>query len=199
MPTPAPLSVMDAEKIDRALTRIAHEILERHRDVEDLVLVGIRTRGVPLANRMQGKIRQIENRDIPVGILDITLYRDDLTTVGPHAVLKETKIHFPIDDKKIILVDDVLFTGRTIRAALDGLMDFGRPQLIQLAVLVDRGHRELPIRADYVGKNVSTSLGEMVQVMLREEDGRDEVLIIKKPGTQPSTKTRDRRTARATR
>jgi pyrimidine operon attenuation protein/uracil phosphoribosyltransferase len=199
MPAPQPLCVMDADKIDRALTRIAHEILERHRDVEDLVLVGIRTRGVPLANRMQDKIRSIENRDIPVGILDITLYRDDLTTVGPHAVLKETKIHFPIDDKKIILVDDVLFTGRTIRAALDGLMDFGRPRLIQLAVLVDRGHRELPIRADFVGKNVSTSLKEMVQVLLREEDGKDEVLIIQKPEARTSGKSRDRSAARAAR
>ncbi|HXH28140.1 MAG TPA: bifunctional pyr operon transcriptional regulator/uracil phosphoribosyltransferase PyrR, partial [Candidatus Polarisedimenticolia bacterium] len=134
---------MDADKIDRTLTRIAHEILERHRVVEDLVLVGIRTRGVPLAHRLQRKIAAIEGKEVPVGILDITLYRDDLTTVGPHAVLKETKIHFPIDGKKIILVDDVLFTGRTIRAALDGLMDFGRPGAIQLAVLVDRGHREL--------------------------------------------------------
>ncbi len=175
------VSVMDAEKIDRALTRIAHEILERHRDVEDLVLVGIRTRGVPLALRLQRKVAAIEGKEIPVGILDITLYRDDLTTIGPHAVLKETKIHFPIDGKKIILADDVLFTGRTIRAALDGLMDFGRPRLIQLAVLVDRGHRELPIRADFVGKNVPTSLDEMVQVLLLEEDGRDEVLIVRKP------------------
>jgi pyrimidine operon attenuation protein/uracil phosphoribosyltransferase len=172
---------MDADKIDRSLTRIAHEILEHHRAVEDLVLVGIRTRGVPLASRLQGKIRAIEGHDLPLGILDITLYRDDLTAVGPHAVLKETKIHFQIDGRKIILVDDVLFTGRTIRAALDGLMDFGRPRLIQLAVLVDRGHRELPIRADYVGKNVPTHVDEMVQVMLREEDGRDEVRILKKP------------------
>jgi pyrimidine operon attenuation protein / uracil phosphoribosyltransferase len=174
-------TVMDADKIDRALTRIAHEILERHREVEDLVLVGIRTRGVPLAHRLQKKITAIEGKEIPVGILDITLYRDDLTTVGPHAVLKETKIHFPIDGKKIILVDDVLFTGRTIRAALDGLMDFGRPGVIQLAVLVDRGHRELPIRADFVGKNVPTGLEEMVEVLLQEDDGRDEVRILRKP------------------
>jgi len=188
-------SVMDAEKIDRALTRIAHEILERHRDVEDLVLVGIRTRGVPLAGRLEGKIATIEGKVIPVGILDITLYRDDLTTVGPHAVLKETKIHFPIDGKKIILVDDVLFTGRTIRAALDGLMDFGRPRLIQLAVLVDRGHRELPIRADYVGKNVPTSLEEMVQVRLQEEDGKDEVLIVRRPEKKSGRKGTARQAA----
>ena len=175
-----PSIVMDAEKIERSLTRMAHEILERHRDVQDLVLVGIRTRGVPLAQRLQARIRQIEGKDLPLGILDITLYRDDLTTIGPQAILKETKIHFPIDGRKIILVDDVLFTGRTIRAALDGLMDFGRPREIQLAVLVDRGHRELPIRADYVGKNVPTGLDEEVQVLLKEEDGRDEVLLAKR-------------------
>ncbi len=176
-----PVVVMDAEKIDRALTRIAHEILERDRDLDTLALVGVRTRGVPLALRLQKKIADIEKREIPVGILDITLYRDDLTTVGPHAVLKDTRIHFPIDGRKIVLVDDVLFTGRTVRAALDGLMDFGRPREIQLAVLVDRGHRELPIRADYAGKNVPTSLEEMVEVRLREEDGRDEVLLVGKP------------------
>jgi pyrimidine operon attenuation protein / uracil phosphoribosyltransferase len=193
------IGVMDAEKIDRALTRIAHEILERNREVEDLVLVGIRTRGVPLAVRLQGRVATIERKEIPVGILDITLYRDDLTTVGPHAVLKETKIHFPIDGKKIILVDDVLFTGRTIRAALDGLMDFGRPRLIQLAVLVDRGHRELPIRADYVGKNVPTNLDEMVQVYLREEDGRDEVLLLRRPEKKSNRKGPAREATRAAR
>jgi len=199
MPDERAVNVMDADKIDRALTRIAHEILERHREVEDLVLVGIRTRGVPLANRLQSKIAGIESKEIPVGILDITLYRDDLTTIGPHAVLKETKIHFPIDGRKIILVDDVLFTGRTIRAALDGLMDFGRPQLIQLAVLVDRGHRELPIRADYVGKNVPTNLEEMVQVRLKEEDGADEVLIVRRPEKKAARKGGPREAARAAR
>lgn len=197
MPETRAVNVMDAEKIDRALTRIAHEILERHHGIEDLVLVGIRTRGVPLSHRLQLKIGQIESRDIPVGILDITLYRDDLTTIGPHAILKETKIHFPIDGRKIVLVDDVLFTGRTIRAALDGLMDFGRPRLIQLAVLVDRGHRELPIRADYVGKNVPTNLDELVQVRLREEDGADEVLIVRKPDAKTPRKTAAREDARA--
>lgn len=189
MTTERPVVVMDADKIDRALTRIAHEVLERHRDIQDLVLVGIRTRGVPIAHRLQGKIAKIEGAEIPVGILDITLYRDDLTTIGPHAVLKETKIHFPIDGKKIILVDDVLFTGRTIRAALDGLMDFGRPGTIQLAVLVDRGHRELPIRADYVGKNVPTHLNELVEVSLREEDGDDEVRILRKSEKKKAGKT----------
>jgi pyrimidine operon attenuation protein/uracil phosphoribosyltransferase len=179
MPAAKSVIVMDADKIQRAMTRISHEILERQHGVDRLAIVGIRTRGVPLAHRLQHNIRAIEGRDVPVGILDITLYRDDLTTIGPHAILKETKIHFPIDGTKIVLVDDVLFTGRTIRAALDGLMDFGRPGTIQLAVLVDRGHRELPIRADYVGKNVPTHVGEMVEVLLQEDDGRDEVRIVR--------------------
>jgi pyrimidine operon attenuation protein / uracil phosphoribosyltransferase len=181
MTDPKSQSVLDADKIDRSLTRIAHEILERHREVTRLVLVGIRTRGVPLARRLQGKVQGIEGKELPLGILDINLYRDDITSVGPSAILKETIIHFPIDERRVILVDDVLFTGRTVRAALDGLMDFGRPRSIELAVLVDRGHRELPIRADYVGKNVPTSLDEMVQVLLKEEDGRDEVLLVKRP------------------
>ncbi len=179
MPAAKSVVVMDAVKVRRAMTRIAHEILERHPGVEGLAIVGIRTRGVPLALRLQQNIRQIEGKDVPVGTLDITLYRDDLTTIGPHAVLKETKIHFPIDGRRVILVDDVLFTGRTIRAALDGLMDFGRPGTIQLAVLVDRGHRELPIRADYVGKNVPTHVDESVEVLLDEEDGLDEVRIVR--------------------
>jgi pyrimidine operon attenuation protein/uracil phosphoribosyltransferase len=182
MPTANDALVMDEGKIDRTLTRMAHEILEKNRDLESLVLVGIRTRGVPLAERLALKIREIEKVTIPVGVLDITLYRDDATTVGPHALLKATHIHFPIDGKKIILVDDVLFTGRTIRAALDGIIDFGRPSCIQLAVLVDRGHRELPIRADYVGKNLPTAREESVEVHLKEEDGSDEVHIVR-PGT----------------
>ena len=168
---------MDSQKIDRSLSRIAHEILERNRESTDLVLIGIRTRGVFLANRLAEKIQSIEDRKIPVGILDITLYRDDLTTIGPQAVLKETKIPFPLDGKKVVLVDDVLFTGRTIRAALDGIIDFGRPEFIQLAVLVDRGHRELPIRADYVGINVPTKLEENVKVTLQEPDGVDAVTL----------------------
>ncbi|MCI0655799.1 MAG: bifunctional pyr operon transcriptional regulator/uracil phosphoribosyltransferase PyrR [Acidobacteria bacterium] len=179
MPSPNDALVMDEGKIDRTLTRMAHEILEKNRDLESLVLVGIRTRGVPLAERLASRIREIEKVEIPVGVLDITLYRDDATTVGPHALLKATHIHFPIDGKKIILVDDVLYTGRTIRAALDGIIDFGRPSCIQLAVLVDRGHRELPIRADYVGKNLPTAREESVEVHLKEEDGRDEVHIVR--------------------
>lgn len=186
--------VMDAAKIDRTLTRMAHEIVERNRDKDDLVLVGIRTRGVPLAERLARKIREIEALEIPVGILDITLYRDDATTIGPHALLKATLIHFPIDEKKVILVDDVLFTGRTIRAALDGIMDFGRPRSIQLAVLVDRGHRELPIRADYVGKNLPTSREERVDVSLAEEDGEDSVRLIRpgSPERKEGKRERDR-------
>ena len=179
MATAKSVVVMDADKVQRAMTRVAHEILERHHGVETLAIVGIRTRGVPLAQRLQRNIEAIEGKEVPIGTLDITLYRDDLTTIGPHAVLKETKIHFPIDGRKVVLVDDVLFTGRTIRAALDGLMDFGRPGTIQLAVLVDRGHRELPIRADYVGKNVPTHIDETVEVLLKEEDGRDEVRIVR--------------------
>ncbi len=169
--------IMDSEKIDRSLSRIAHEILERNRESTNLVLIGIRTRGVFLAERLAGKVQSIEDRKVPLGILDITLYRDDLTTIGPQAVLKETKIPFPLDGKKVVLVDDVLFTGRTIRAALDGIIDFGRPEFIQLAVLVDRGHRELPIRADYVGINVPTKLEENVKVTLLEPDGVDAVTL----------------------
>jgi len=192
MPSSNDALVMDEGKIDRTLTRMAHEILEKNRDLESLVLVGIRTRGVPLAERLASRIREIEKVEVPVGVLDITLYRDDATTVGPHALLKATHIHFPIDGKKIILVDDVLFTGRTIRAALDGIIDFGRPSCIQLAVLVDRGHRELPIRADYVGKNLPTAREESVEVHLKEEDGRDEVHIVRAGITsrkaEPSTR-----------
>lgn len=172
--------IMDEATIDRTLTRIAHEILEKHRGIEGLVLVGIRSRGVPLARRLGEKIRGIEGREIPVGMLDINLYRDDLTTIADHPVLRKTEIPFPVDDKKVILVDDVLFTGRTIRAALDGIIDLGRPRLIQLAVLVDRGHRELPIRADYVGKNIPTARDEEVRVSLKEEDGADSVDLVDK-------------------
>ena len=179
MSSPNDALVMDSVKIDRTLTRMAHEILEKNRDLEDLVLVGIRSRGVPLAERLASRIREIEKVEVPVGILDITLYRDDATTIGPHALLKATLIHFPIDGKKVILVDDVLFTGRTIRAALDGIIDFGRPSCIQLAVLIDRGHRELPIRADYVGKNLPTSREETVEVSLKEEDGSDAVRLVR--------------------
>ena len=171
--------VMDADRIRRTLARIAHEILERNRGVEELALVGIRTRGAPIARRLSQSIREISGHDVPTGTLDITLYRDDLMrhAVGPQPLVRLTEIPFSIDDKRILLVDDVLYTGRTIRAALDALIDFGRPKAIQLIVLVDRGHRELPIKADYVGKNLPTSLSESVQVHLTEIDGKDEVEI----------------------
>ncbi|HWP99250.1 MAG TPA: bifunctional pyr operon transcriptional regulator/uracil phosphoribosyltransferase PyrR [Vicinamibacterales bacterium] len=171
--------VMDAEHVGRALQRIAHEIVERHRTLDDVALVGIRTRGVPMARRLASAVRAIAGRELPAGALDITLYRDDLMRqpVGPQPVVRRTEIPFPIDDRRILLVDDVLYTGRTVRAALDALIDFGRPRAIELVVLVDRGHRELPIRADYVGKNLPTSLRQSVQVRLVEVDGRDEVTI----------------------
>jgi pyrimidine operon attenuation protein/uracil phosphoribosyltransferase len=171
--------VMDADRVSRSLTRIAHEILERNRGVENLALIGIRARGVPLAARLAKALHDLTNHDVPTGALDITLYRDDLMrhAVGPQPVLRSTEVPFSIDDKLILLVDDVLYTGRTIRAALDALIDFGRPKAIQLVALVDRGHRELPIRADYVGRNIPTSQQQSVQVRLMELDGRDEVEV----------------------
>ena len=163
----------------RTLTRIAHEVSERNRGGAELVLVGIRTRGAPIARRIADTLHDILGETIPTGALDITLYRDDLMrhAVGPQPLVRRTEIPFSIDDKKIVLVDDVLYTGRTIRAALDALIDFGRPRAIQLIVLVDRGHRELPIKADYVGKNLPTSTDQSVQVRLTEIDGVDEVVI----------------------
>lgn len=171
--------VMDADRMQRSLTRIAHEIVERNREIEELAIVGIRERGVPLARRLARRLLEITGHEVPTGALDITLYRDDLMrhAVGPQPVVRSTDILFDIDDRLILLVDDVLYTGRTIRAALDALIDFGRPKAIQLAVLIDRGHRELPIKADYVGKNVPTSRRESVQVRLEEVDGHDDVLI----------------------
>ena len=179
--------VMEAGRISRALMRIAHEIVERNRDVDELALVGIRTRGVPLARRLAGNLKEIAEREMPLGALDITLYRDDLMrhTVGPRPLLRQTEIPFSIDDRRILLVDDVLYTGRTVRAALDALVDFGRPRAIQLIVLVDRGHRELPIKADYVGKNLPTAVRESVQVRLVETDGADEVLIQQPSAEEP--------------
>jgi pyrimidine operon attenuation protein/uracil phosphoribosyltransferase len=170
---------MDAERMARTLARIAHEIVERNRGIEELALVGIRRRGVPIARRIARAIGEINGHQLPTGALDITLYRDDLMrhAVGPQPLVRRTEIPFSIDDKRILLVDDVLYTGRTIRAALDALIDFGRPKAIQLVVLVDRGHRELPIKADYVGKNLPTSLSQSVQVHLSEVDDRDEVEI----------------------
>ena len=171
--------VMDEGGIRRALLRIAHEIVERNRGVGDIGLVGIRRRGVPIAQRLARSLLEISGREVPTGALDITLYRDDLMrhAVGPQPVLRRTEIPFSIDDRRILLVDDVLYTGRTTRAALDALIDFGRPRSIQLVVVVDRGHRELPIKADYVGKNVPTSARQSVQVKVIELDGVDEVVI----------------------
>ena len=172
-------TVMDADRIGRTLTRIAHEIVERNKGVDDLALVGVRTRGVHIARRLAHSLREITGQDIPTGALDITLYRDDLMrqAVGPQPLVRRTEIPFSIDNRKILLVDDVLYTGRTTRAALDALIDFGRPKAIQLIVLVDRGHRELPIKADYVGKNLPTASDESVQVRLQESDGQDEVVL----------------------
>jgi len=166
---------MDADAVRRAITRIAHEILERNKGTAALALIGIRSRGIHIADRLAGAIRTIEGADVPRGIVDITLYRDDLDHAAQIPEIRATEIPFAIDERRIVLVDDVLYTGRTIRAAMDALMDFGRPANIQLAVLVDRGHRELPIRADYVGKNLPTSRQQQVQVRLREADGVDQV------------------------
>ena len=175
--------VLDEAGLDRALTRIAHEILERNGGAQDLTVVGLRTRGITLARRLAAKIAHIDGATLPVGTLDITLYRDDLDMRGV-PVIRGTDIPFPIKNRVVILVDDVLFTGRTIRAALDALIDLGRPRSIQLAILVDRGHRELPIRPDYVGKNLPTSRRESVAVRLKEHDGEDRV-VIEEPDARP--------------
>ena len=177
---------MNEVAIDRILTRLAHEILERHRGCQDLVLIGIRTRGIHLARRLAGKIHAIEGEAVPVGVIDVTLYRDDLRRRSDHPKIERTDISFSLTDKRVVLVDDVLFTGRTIRAALDGVMDLGRPRSVQLAVLVDRGHRELPIRADYVGRNVPTAMQESVKVRLQEVDGIEQVVILEGPESQGS-------------
>lgn len=172
--------LLDASAINRALTRIAHEILEKNKGGEDLVLVGIKTRGVPITKRLQKKLNQIENMEVPVGDLDITLYRDDLDKAieGEDPDLKATHISTDINGKNVVLIDDVLYTGRTVRAAMDAVMDIGRPAQIQLGVLVDRGHRELPIRADYVGKNIPTSEKEVIMVKLEEIDGITDTVSI---------------------
>ena len=169
--------ILDGPAIEQAVSRLAREILAKHEKVDELVLIGIRTRGVPLARRLAGRITVMEKVDVPVGVLDITLYRDDFTTVGSQPIVRKTEIPFPITDRGVVLVDDVLYTGRTIRAALDGLVDHGRPRRIQLAVLVDRGHRELPIRADFIGKTVATKEEEFVQVNLKETDKDDSVYV----------------------
>lgn len=169
--------VMDAEAIRRALTRIAHEILERNKGGQGLALVGIRTRGAILAQRLAKALEAIDGHPVPVGVLDITLYRDDLSRIAPNPIVHATEIPFDVTELHIVLVDDVLFAGRTIRAALNALTDLGRPKTIQLAVLVDRGHRELPIRADFVGKNIPTHLRERVEVRLAELDEKEEVVL----------------------
>ncbi len=176
------IRVLDAASIDRSLTRIAHEILERNKNLLAIGLVGVQTRGVPLARRLAARLGAIEGKAPPVGVLDINLYRDDLSRIADHPILRRTEIPFDLRDAVVILVDDVLFTGRTVRAALDALMDLGRPRQIQLAVLVDRGHRELPVRADFVGKNLPTAETERVDVRLAETDGEDEVVIVKADG-----------------
>jgi pyrimidine operon attenuation protein/uracil phosphoribosyltransferase len=178
--------LMDKDRLARTLSRMAHEILERHPELRGTVLVGVRTRGVPLARRLAAQIREASGVEPPVGALDITLYRDDLTTVGPQPVLKGTDIPTSIDGRTVVLVDDVLYTGRTVRAALDELIDFGRPSRIELAVLVDRGHRELPIHADYAGRTLTTTREEVVQVQLEEEDGQDRVVLLERSAEAPA-------------
>ncbi len=172
--------IMDKQALERALTRIAHEIIEKNRGIDNLALVGIQRRGVPMARRIATVISSVEGKQPPVGVLDITWYRDDLSTLAEHPIINGTDIPFMITGLKIVLIDDVLFTGRTARAAIEALFDAGRPQCIQLAVLIDRGHRELPIRADYVGKNVPTSMEEVVHVCLNEIDGEEKVALYNK-------------------
>lgn len=173
--------IMDKAAIDRSITRIAHEIIERNHGIDNIVIVGIFTRGVYLARRIAEKINQIESKSLEIGSLDITLYRDDLSKLEENPVVHGTNILTSIDDKNVVLVDDVLYTGRTVRAAMDALVDFGRPKTIQLAILIDRGHRELPIRPDFVGKNVPTSKSEIIHVRLEEVDGEEDVLLSERP------------------
>jgi len=176
--------LMDGESMERTLNRMVHEILERSKGGKELALVGVRRRGDVLARRMVEMIAKVLGREVPMGVLDITLYRDDLSLLAQHPKVGKTEIPFPVEGKRLVLVDDVIFTGRTIRAALDAVMDLGRPQNVQLAVLVDRGHRELPIQPDYVGKVVPTSLNENVLVLLKETDGEDQVVLVEKEDAQ---------------
>ena len=169
--------LMDEQAVHRALTRIAHEIIEKNKGLDNVALIGIQRRGVPMAEKIAGIMEEVEGVRPDVGILDITFYRDDLSTLAAHPVVNGTAIHFNINDKKIVLIDDVLYTGRTVRAAIEAVFDMGRPACIQLATLVDRGHRQLPIRSDYVGKNVPTSTSESIQVNLVEIDGQDKVVL----------------------
>jgi pyrimidine operon attenuation protein/uracil phosphoribosyltransferase len=173
--------ILDADRIRRMVDRMAHEIAERQKDLPGLALIGIRTRGVPLAVRLAARLSDLVKQSFPVGTLDITLYRDDLSTVAPQPLLKKTEIDFDLNGRTVLLCDDVLYTGRTIRAALDGVIDLGRPRAIRLAVLIDRGHREFPIEANYVGKSVPTANREVIQVMFQETDGADEVWILERP------------------
>ena len=173
--------ILDADRIKRMVDRMAHEIAERQKDLPGLALIGIRTRGVPLATRLAARLSDLVKQSFPVGTLDITLYRDDLSTVAPQPLLKKTEIDFDLNGRTVLLCDDVLYTGRTIRAALDGVIDLGRPRAIRLAVLIDRGHREFPIEANYVGKSVPTASREVIQVMFQETDGADEVWILERP------------------
>ena len=172
--------VMTAAEIERTLLRLAHEIIERNNGIKNLALIGIRRRGVPLAERLAKSIREFEKAQVPVGYLDINLYRDDLSTIATQPVIQSTEIHFPINGKAIVLVDDVLYTGRTTRAAMDALLDYGRPRSIQLCVLIDRGHRELPIEANYVGKHIQTTDTEIIEVKLPETDQSECVLLVEK-------------------
>jgi pyrimidine operon attenuation protein/uracil phosphoribosyltransferase len=172
--------ILDSERIRRMIDRMAHEIAERHKDLADLAFIGIRTRGVPLATRLSVRLGDLLERPFPVGTLDITLYRDDLSLVAPQPLLKKTEIDFDLNGRTVVLCDDVLYTGRTIRAALDGVIDLGRPRAMRLAVLIDRGHREIPIEANYVGKSVPTAAREVIKVMFEETDGTDEVWILEK-------------------
>jgi pyrimidine operon attenuation protein/uracil phosphoribosyltransferase len=173
--------ILDADRIRRMIDRMAHEIVERQKDLQNLALIGIRTRGVPLAARLASRLAELVPQSFPVGTLDITLYRDDLSTVAPQPLLKKTEIDFDLNGRTVLLCDDVLYTGRTIRAALDGVIDLGRPRAIRLAVLIDRGHREFPIEANYVGKSVPTANRETIQVLFQETDGTDEVWILERP------------------
>ena len=173
--------ILDADRIRRMVDRMAHEIAERQKDLPELAFIGIRTRGVPLANRLAERLSGLVKQSFPVGTLDITLYRDDLSTVAPQPLLKKTEIDFDLNGRTVLLCDDVLYTGRTIRAALDGVIDLGRPRAIRLAVLIDRGHREFPIEANYVGKSVPTANREVIQVQFQETDGTDEVWILERP------------------
>ncbi len=173
--------IMDAAAVERALVRIAHQIIEKNHGVDGLCLIGIRTRGIPLARRIAENIRRIEGTEVPVGELDITLYRDDLSTIAETPVVSSTAVPFPIAGKIVVLVDDVIFTGRTARAALDAVMELGRPARVQLFCLIDRGHAEMPIKADFVGKNIPTSLSEVVSVRLEETDGETCVSILERP------------------